>query len=146
MINYFKKLYREHENEAKEIILYLIFGVLTTIVSYSAFIGAYQLLPKTISSTIPTLISWVVGVLFSYFTNRKWVFEKKEMSQSETVKEFFSFVMSRVFSGAIDILIMFIMVDLLEYNTYLIKIISSVIVVVLNYIFSKFFVFKKEKQ
>lgn len=133
-------------NEKKELVMYIIFGVLTTAISYIVFIAADILLPDSVSVTVPTVISWVAGVLFSYFTNKKWVFETTDQGFMANIKEFFSFVASRLFSGIVDIGIMWVFVDKLLFNTYIVKIISNVIVVVLNYILSKLLVFRNKQS
>lgn len=131
-------------NKYKEIILYLIFGALTTIVS----LVTYYLLTKTILSAnnsielqIANIISWVVSVTFAYITNKKYVFK----SNGNKFKEFISFYTSRLLTLFIDMLTMFIFVSLLKFNDSIIKIISQILIIVLNYILSKFIVFKGEK-
>ncbi len=136
-------------NKYREVIMYLVFGVLTTIVS----LGIYYLLTYKIMSNSPILdadnpiqlqianiISWIVSVLFAYVTNRKYVFSSKN---SDIFKEMGSFIGSRIITLLMDMLIMFIGVTLLKENDKIIKIISQIIVIVGNYIFSKIFVFKK---
>ena len=135
MINLFKKY--------KEIIMYLIFGVLTTAVSYIA----YVLITVTILNPdnalelqIANIISWIVGVAFAYVTNRKYVFESKNKNK---LKELSSFVGSRIITLLFDMALMFIGVTLIHFNDKIMKLISTFIVIVSNYIFSKIFVFKK---
>lgn len=127
----------------KEIIMYLIFGVLTTVIS----LIVYYLLTFTILDAnnplllqIANIISWVGGVLFAYFTNRKYVFESKNTNK---VKEFTSFVGARVATLILDMLIMGVGVTWLAFNDKVMKLISQVLVIVGNYILSKLIVFKK---
>lgn len=129
----------------KEIILYLIFGVLTTIVS----LVSYYLLTITIldpnnaiSLQIANILSWICAVLFAYITNRKYVFESNNKNK---IKEISKFVGSRIITLILDMLIMGIGVSILCFNDKIMKIISQVVVIVLNYILSKIFVFKKKK-
>ena len=136
-----KKLFFKY----KEIILYLIFGVLTTLVG----LLSYYLLTITIFNPnnalelqIANIISWICAVLFAYITNRKYVFESKNKNKS---KEIFKFVGSRIITLVLDMLIMGIGVSILGFNDKIIKIISQVVVIVLNYVLSKLFVFKKKK-
>ena len=135
-------LYKKYE----EIINYLIFGVLTTIVS----LGTYYLLVFTILNPknaillqIANVLSWVTGVLFAFFTNRKYVFKSKNKNKK---KEFVSFVGARVVTLLMDMVVMFIGVTLLKGNDKIIKLLSQVLVVVGNYVFSKLFVFRKGKK
>lgn len=127
----------------REIISYLIIGVLTTIVS----LVSYYILTITILSpnnpielTIANIISWILSVLFAYITNRKYVFQSKDKN---ILKEASKFTLSRVTTLIIDILLMFIFVSLLHFNDKIIKLLVQVIIIILNYIFSKLLVFKK---
>ena len=141
-MNKLKQLYIKY----KEIINYLIFGVLTTILS----LAIYYLLTFTfldannpIQLQIANTLSWIAGVLFAYFTNRKYVFSSKD---SNKIKEFSKFVTARITTLLMDMLIMFLGVTILHGNDKIIKLISQVVVIVCNYIFSKIFVFKSKKN
>lgn len=130
-------------NKYKEVIMYLIFGVLTTVVS----LVSYYLLTITILNPesaiqlqIANIISWILSVAFAYVTNRKYVFESKS---NNYVKEITSFVGGRVATLLMDMLIMFVFVTVLRMNDKLFKLVSQVIVIVANYVISKIFVFKK---
>lgn len=127
----------------REIITYLIIGVLTTIVS----LISYYLLTITILSpnnplelTIANIISWIISVLFAYITNRKYVFQSKDKN---ILKEASKFTLSRVTTLIIDILLMYIFVSILHFNDKIIKLLVQIIIIILNYIFSKLLVFKK---
>ena len=135
------KLYHKYE----EIINYLIIGGLTTLVSLAVYYGlTFTVLDpnNALQLQIANVISWIASVAFAYFTNRKFVFKKEDKAN---IKEAASFTASRVSTLLIDMLLMFIFVTKLHFNDKIMKIIVQVIVIVLNYIFSKFFVFKKEK-
>lgn len=127
----------------KEIINYLIFGVLTTIIS----LITYYILTNTILNPqndiqlqIANIISWILSVSFAYITNKLYVFETKEKN---IIKEIINFFSSRILTLILDILLMYIFVSILEFNDQIIKLIITIIVIVLNYILSKIFVFKK---
>ena len=129
-------------NKYSEIIRYLIIGVLTTLIS----ILVYYLITKTlfnpqdkIELQIADIISWIAAVTFAFFTNKIIVFKRKNKT---SLKEVFSFFSSRIITLLIEMLIMFIFVSLLGFNDKIIKIIAQVIVIILNYVFSKFIVFK----
>ena len=137
------KTIKELFNKYREIIMYLIFGVLTTVVS----LAVYYILVYTILNPnnpfelqVANIISWIAGVAFAYFTNRSMVFQSKNKNK---LKEAGSFVLARVVTLIMDMLIMFVGVTLLHGNDKLLKLISQVIVIVSNYVFSKLFVFKK---
>lgn len=128
----------------QEMIMYLIFGVLTTIVSLvTYFILTNTFLdPKdSIMLQVANIVAWIISVLFAYVTNRKYVFN----SHGSILKEFLKFTISRVFSLIVDMLMMFVFVSVLKYNDGVIKLISQVVIIILNYVFSKVFVFKREK-
>lgn len=121
----------------KEPLLYIMFGIATTFVNFLA----YFLLSKLeFSTAISTALAWFLSVLFAFFTNRKYVFEASKNGFLKQISGFFSM---RVVTGILDILIMVLFVDILDFNDLLIKLLSNVLVVILNYIFSKFLVFKK---
>lgn len=127
----------------KEIINYLFFGVLTTIVSLSTYyIAVKTFLNPEIPLQLQTanVLSWIAGVTFAYITNRKYVFESKENNK---LKEASKFASSRFTTLLLDMLIMWLGVTMLHFNDKIIKLISQVLVVVGNYILSKLFVFKK---
>lgn len=129
----------------KEVIMYLIFGVLTTVVSLLVYYGCiYTFLnpENAVQLQIANIISWIAGVAFAYITNRKFVFESNESNQ---LKEISKFVISRLATLFLDMIIMFIGVTCLHGNDKIVKLISQVLVIIGNYIFSKLFVFKKQK-
>lgn len=134
-----KNLYLKY----KQIINYLIFGVLTTIVSllvYYALVFTILNPEHAIELQVANIISWIAGVIFAYITNRKYVFESKNQNQ---IKEVTQFVLARVVTLVLDMAIMGLGVTLLKINDKILKLISQVLVVVLNYVFSKLFIFKK---
>lgn len=125
-----------------EIISYLFFGVMTTIVSfltYVLFARAFLL-----SVVISNIFSWIFSVLFAYITNRKFVFKSNKTGFNPIIKEMISFFGSRLFSGAVETFLMYIFVELLSLYDVAIKLVATVIVIILNYIFSKLLVFKKK--
>ncbi len=125
----------------KEVILYLFFGVLTTVVSFVSYYLCSELLH--IHYLISNIISWIFAVIFAYITNRIWVFESKSTGLKAIFKEMFAFVNCRLLSGVIDMVVMFLLVDSLNINDLYAKLFTQVIVVILNYVFSKLIIFKK---
>ena len=137
---------KELFNKYKEIIMYLIFGVLTTVISLIVYYAlTYTILNpnNSIYLQIANILSWIAGVLFAYFTNRKYVFESKNENK---LKEFTSFVGARVTTLILDMLIMGVGVSLLHGNDKILKLISQVLVTVGNYVLSKLIVFKKKNN
>ncbi|MBQ1843330.1 MAG: GtrA family protein [Lachnospiraceae bacterium] len=127
----------------RDVIPYLVFGILTTIVN----IVAYWLCahPLHLGIMVSTVIAWVLSVLFAYVTNRKWVFHS-EAAGVAIIREILSFYGARLATGLLDMLFMFIFADRLGLNDTVIKICSNVVVVILNYIFSKFLIFRHEEK
>ena len=123
-------------------ILYLFFGVCTTAVNIITYYISAHIL--SISVILSTCLAWVISVLFAYITNKWWVFESKCLRLKAVIQEFLSFTGCRLFTGACDLLIMFIFVDCLGVNDLFVKIASNVLVVILNYIFSKLIIFKRK--
>ena len=137
-----KELYFKY----KEIVNYLIFGVLTTVVSLvTYYICVYTVLDpeQAVQLQIANVISWILGVTFAYVTNRKFVFESNEKNK---IKEASKFVTSRIATLLMDMAIMYVGVTALKFNDKIMKLVSQVVVIVMNYILSKILVFKKEKN
>lgn len=124
----------------KEVINYLIFGVLTTVVN----IVVYWLLNTclNVNYLVSNAIAWIISVLFAYITNRKYVFESKNSSM---VNELVKFVSARLSTGIMDMIMMWLLVDVLFLNTMVSKVLVNVLVIVLNYVFSKVFVFREKE-
>lgn len=130
-------------NKYKEIINYLIFGVLTTIVNYISYI----ILTKVcnIDYLVSTVIAQVIAIIFAYITNKIFVFQSKNLSKKEFLKEMFSFFGFRILSLFLDMGFMYIFVDMLHLNDVIMKLVSNVLIVIANYIFSKLFIFRKKE-
>ena len=122
---------------SREVFFYLVFGVLTTLVNIVSFAILTRLLSA--GTVLSNVIAWFLSVLFAYVTNRRWVFQSKDGNVFREAAAFFS---GRIGTGVLDTVVMFITVDLLGWNDMVMKVISNVIVVILNYVISKFFVFK----
>lgn len=125
-----------------DIISYLIFGVLTTVVNYIVYLPLYNLVG--LSAAVSNAIAWAASVAFAYLTNKPFVFKSHDWSINTVVPELVKFVGCRVGSGLAETLIIFVAVDLLNFNGNIIKLITSFIVVILNYVASKFLVFRQK--
>ena len=124
-----------------EIILYIIFGILTTlinIISYALFTRVIML-----DTYISNIIAWILSVLFAYLTNRKYVFKIDNNNTSKKIKELFSFYGLRIVSLIIDMFIMYILINLINIDDLISKIITNIFVIVVNYLFSKYLIFNK---
>ena len=132
-----KELFRKY----REVILYLFFGVCTTAINTVCYALLYTRLG--VGNTPSTVIAWVVAVLFAFVTNRRFVFDSRRSDMAGKLKEMLSFFGCRVSTGLLDVVIMAIAVDRLHRNGVVWKLISNAIVIVLNYVASKFLIFRK---
>lgn len=121
----------------KELILYIFFGVLTTLVNIILY--SFLIIFFNVNYIISNIIAWFVSVIFAYITNRKYVFQSKNES---ILKEFSLFFSSRLFVGFLDTSLLFLFVDIFLINNFISKIITQIIVVISNYILSKLVIFK----
>lgn len=124
-----------------DILTYLVFGVLTTVVNYIVYLPVYNILG--LSASLSNAIAWVVAVAFAYLTNKPFVFKSHDWSRQTVIPELTKFVSCRVASGAMETVILLLTVDILGWNGNIWKLMTQVMVVVLNYVFSKLIVFKK---
>jgi len=129
--------YRQH----MELVNYLIFGVLTTVVNWIVFQFFNELL--SVNWTIANVIAWVAAVLFAYVTNRKYVFPS---SGKHIFREFALFVQFRLVSLVLEMVFLFVLIELIKLEPFLSKVITAVIVVGSNYVFSKLIVFRKRRN
>ena len=127
-----------------DILAYLIFGVLTTVVNYLVYLPCYNLLG--LPAVVSNVIAWVVAVAFAYVTNKPFVFRSHDWSAKTVVPELTKFVGTRVASGGMESAIIWIAVDLLGGNGNIWKLVTSVLVVILNYVGSKLLVFRKRES
>lgn len=132
---------KELFNKYKEAIMYLFFGGLTTVISV---VLIYVFDRNGIIGVKARTISDIICIIFAYITNKIWVFESKCNSFKELVKEALSFFGARALTTLLSIASSFIFVDLLHYNNLIVQYSTSIIVTILNYVFSKLIVFKKK--
>lgn len=127
----------------REVLTYLVFGVLTTAVNYLVYLPCYNLLG--IPASVSNMISWVFAVAFAFLTNKPFVFQSHDWSGKTVLPEFLKFVSCRVASGAMETGILLLTVDILHQNGNVWKLVTSVLVVILNYVGSKLLVFRKSR-
>lgn len=155
----------------KEIIMYIIFGVLTTLVNWVVYAATQPLLKaamhgdqviwtlfgKNITMNVlaiflANLISWIAAVLFAYVTNKLWVFESKSWKFSLVMKELWLFILARLITGVIEWVFVPLLAALgldtpvLGIDGFIPKLIVSIVVIILNYVFSKLIIFRKKKK
>lgn len=126
----------------KSFVAYAIFGVFTTVVNVVTYNVCYYRVG--IGNTLSNIVAWVLAVTFAYLTNKVWVFDSKSWKFETLKREIPTFVSCRLATGVLDLLIMFICVDVMGWHAMLMKLISNVLVIILNYVFSKLLIFKKK--
>lgn len=126
-----------------DMLLYLFFGVLTTLVNYAVYLPCLRILgmPAAAANTI----SWLVSVIFAFLTNKPFVFKSHDWSLDTVIPELLKFMGTRIASGLLETGILFVTVDLLGMNGVVWKIVTSVLVVVANYVGSKLLVFRSKE-
>ena len=136
MYNRLKKILLKNQN----ILVYLFFGVLTTVVNYIVYLPLLNL--AGLSAALSNILAWIVAVAFAYLTNKPFVFKSHDWSMQTVLPELTKFVTCRMTSGILETIIILVTVDIFGWNGNLWKLLTSVLVVILNYFFSKLLVFK----
>lgn len=136
MILFLRNLYKKH----KEQILYLVFGAITTVVNILSFYICEQCNMQVVLSNI---IAWFLSVLFAFITNKIFVFESKNKNIKNVIKEIGLFLGSRISTGVLDTVFVWLFCSVIGLNSIVVKSISNIVVIILNYFCSKLFVFKK---
>lgn len=126
----------------KQLIMYLIFGALTTGINILIYMLCYNYLGM--DNILSNVNAWILAVLFAFITNRSLVFHSQKVSRGEILTEVIQFVLCRLLTGILDIFIMFIAVDKLGCKAILVKVVSNIIVIVLNYVASRMIIFYKK--
>ena len=137
MLLYIKELLQRN----KSIIVYLVFGVLTTVVNFLVYFPLYNV--AGLSATVSSMIAWGVAVSIAFLTNKPFVYHSTDWSPETVLPEALKFIGGRIGSGLAEVLILYITVEFAFWNGNLMKLITSVLVVVLNYVLGKFIAFKK---
>lgn len=125
----------------REIVTYMIFGGLTTVVNYAVYLVIFHLFCS--SATASNAVAWVVSVLFAFFTNKPFVFQSHDWSLRTTGAEFVKFIGCRVASGLLETGVLLVTVDIMHWDGTLMKLLVSVFVVLINYVGSKLLFHKK---
>lgn len=138
VLRIFEKPYKKYKN----VLLYLFFGVLTTLINIAVF--WFMGTGLSLNIHLSNGVAWTVAVIFAYVTNRTWVFKEHAEGRTGIIKEILGFGAGRLFTLGVEELMLIVFVDLLRFNKNIIKLIAQVVVVILNYVVSKLFVFKKD--
>ncbi len=125
-----------------DVLAYLVFGVLTTGVNYLVYLPLYNW--AGMSATVSNAVAWVFAVAFAFLTNKPFVFKSHDWSMKTVVPELTKFLGCRIGSGVMETAIIFLTVDLLRFDGNVMKLATSVLVVIVNYVGSKLLVFTKK--
>ena len=137
MTDWIKKQFQKY----RDVILYLFFGGCTTVLNIVVYYLCYNV--AGIPNVPSTCIAWILSVLFAYLTNKVYVFQSKSFKKEVLLREGLQFFGCRLLTGILDVAIMFVAVDLLHWNGLVWKVISNILVIILNYVASKLLIFKK---
>lgn len=125
-----------------DIVAYIFFGVLTTVVDYMVYLPCYNLLG--LSATISNVLAWAASVTFAFLTNKPFVFKSHDWSAKTVWSELVKFLATRLSTGALETLMLMVTADFLHWNGNVMKLVVSVLVVAFNYVGSKLLVFRKK--
>ncbi len=136
-----RKSIEQFYQKYRQLLLYLLFGVCTTIINTIAYGVLYETL--AINNVLSTIIAWLLAVLFAFITNKIFVFQSENTDATGTIKELVSFFSCRLLTGLLDVAIMVVAVDCMNGNSLFWKLISNVIVTIINYVASRLLIFKQ---
>lgn len=140
MIDKFKSMFLKYKSG----ILYLFFGGLSTLLNIVVFFCLNTLVKMNYQ--VANVIAWIVVVIFAYTTNKIWVFESKTSSKSELIKETLSFIIARLITLGMEFVLLYVLIEKLHILEIISKIIINVVVIIVNYLFSKIFIFNSQKK
>lgn len=140
---FLRKFYKIYK-EKKEVLLYLFFGGLTFVISVVTYAYFNQIVKMPV--LIANIVSWVIAVLFAFLTNRIWVFQSATKTIAAFFRQMISFFAGRIVTLLVEECILAIFVDQLHFASVWMKIIAQIVVIILNYVISKLFVFKKQEK
>lgn len=126
----------------KEFLVYAFFGVCTTLINWGSYYLCYNIFH--IPNVAATIIAWILAVIFAFITNKIWVFDSKSFKKSVVFRELLTFFVSRIATGVLDVAIMYFAVDAFAMNSTVWKLISNVLVIIINYVLSKLVIFKNK--
>lgn len=126
----------------KSFIMYAVFGVLTTVINMASYYVLYNTLSW--SNLASTALAWLIAVIFAFITNKKWVFDSQSMEAKVLLYVLFSFFLCRIATGAFDMVVMYVAVDVMHANEMFWKLTANVLVILLNFVASKLIIFKKK--
>ncbi|MCH5348599.1 MAG: GtrA family protein [Oscillospiraceae bacterium] len=143
ILSVFPRFIRDFYYKHESVMLYLIVGAMTTVVSLiTQYVPASFGLPTAVNTTI----SWICAVTFAFFTNKVWVFKDEAREKSDWIKQALSFYAARLVTYFAELGFMILTVDVLSQNEYIMKLIAQIFVLIVNYLFSKLVIFRKKPK
>ncbi len=137
VLNIFEPFYKKN----KEMLLYLFFGGLSFIVSVATY--AFFNVSLGFNVLLANVLSWIITVMFAFLTNRVWVFDSPTNNIKEFIIQMFSFYSGRIVTLIIEEAILVLFIDILGFGSIIVKVVAQVFVILLNYVISKIFIFRK---
>ena len=128
----------------RDIVAYLFFGAVTTLINLVVYYLCYEII--AIPNTPSVIIAWVIAVLAAFLTNKPFVFRSHDWSMKVLLPEAGSFLSCRIGTGVLELVMMYLTVDLLHWNGMLMKLLVNIIIIILNYVGSKLLVFRNQKN
>lgn len=143
ILSVFPRFIRDFYYKHESVMLYLIVGAMTTVISLiTQYVPAFFGLPTAVNTTI----SWICAVTFAFFTNKVWVFKDEAREKSDWIKQALSFYAARLVTYFAELGFMILTVDVLSQNEYIMKLIAQIFVLIVNYLFSKLVIFRKKSK
>lgn len=128
----------------KQLIMYALFGILTTLVNITAYFFFVRFI--SLDFFISNLLAWIISILFAYITNRIYVFKSKASGIRNLMREVFLFIATRLFSGVLDMVALYMFVETLSFKDGVSKLITNIMVIFTNYLFGRLIVFKNGRS
>lgn len=143
ILSVFPRFIRDFYYKHESVMLYLIVGAMTTVVSLiTQYVPTFFGLPTAVNTTI----SWICAVTFAFFTNKVWVFKDEAREKSDWINQALSFYAARLVTYFAELGFMILTVDVLSQNEYIMKLIAQIFVLIVNYLFSKLLIFRKKPK
>lgn len=138
IIKVFNPFYRKH----KEVLLYLFFGGISFLISIGTYV--WFNIVFGMNELIANILSWIITVMFAFLTNRIWVFHAETAKTAEFIRQMISFYGGRVITLALEEIILLVFITWLAFSSIPVKVIAQIMVIILNYVISKIYIFKKK--
>lgn len=126
----------------RELVSYIFWGAATTLVNYSVYFSCTKVFH--IHYLAGNVIAWIISVIFAFMVNKIFVFKSKTWNLPNLFRQVLQFVSARIFSGGLETLLLLVLVSFMGYDDSIIKVLAGIIVIIVNYIFSKWIIFNEK--